>query len=115
MSTRPETIEALRDLIPLPFTVKRMFGEYAIYLDEKVLGFVCDDTLFVKDRPEARLHLPDAPTGHPYPGSKPYIDTSEALDDPAPVTLALRALAETLPAPKPKARKSSAPKKAKTP
>lgn len=105
MSTRKETIEALLDLIPLPLTTKPMFGEYALYLDGKVLGFVCDDTLFVKETPAARAHLPDAPTGHPYPGSKPYIDASEALDDPEPVTLALRALAETLPAPKPKRAK----------
>lgn len=105
MSTRRETIDALMDLLPLPLATKRMFGEYALYLDGKVVGFVCDDTLFLKDTPAARAHLGDAPQGHPYPGSKPYIDASEALDSPDLVCAALRALAETLPAPKPKRAK----------
>jgi TfoX/Sxy family transcriptional regulator of competence genes len=27
---------------------KKMFGEYAVYCDEKVVAFVCDNQLFVK-------------------------------------------------------------------
>lgn len=105
MSTRKETIATLLDLIPLALTTRPMFGEYALYLDGKVLGLVCDDTLFLKDTPAARAHLPDAPTGHPYPGAKAHIDAQAALDDPDSVTAALRALARTLPAPKPKRAK----------
>ena len=29
-------------------TWKKMFGEYALYIDGKVVAFACDDSLFVK-------------------------------------------------------------------
>lgn len=106
MSTRKDTIAAILDALPLPLVAKAMFGEYALYLDGKVVALVCDDTLFLKDLPAARRHLPDAPLAPPYPGAKPHIVASEALDDPEPLTLALRALAESLPAPKPKRAKT---------
>ena len=105
MSTRKETIASLLDLIPLPVTAKAMFGEYALYLDGKVVALICDDTLFVQDLPASRAHLGEAPTGAPYPGAKPHIDASAALDDPETLARALRALAEVLPAPKPRKAK----------
>ena len=48
MATRKETIPPILDAIP-GSTVRPMFGEYAIYLDGKVLGFICDDTLLLKN------------------------------------------------------------------
>ena len=51
MSTTPATIEHMLDTIPLTLTVKKMFGEYALYLDGVVVAFVCDDTLFIKPTP----------------------------------------------------------------
>ncbi len=29
-------------------TAKKMFGEYAIYSDEKLFGLICDNQLFIK-------------------------------------------------------------------
>jgi TfoX/Sxy family transcriptional regulator of competence genes len=36
---------------------RKMFGEYALYLDAKVVALVCDDELFLKPTPEGRLLL----------------------------------------------------------
>ena len=85
---------------------RRLFGEYALYLDDKVVAFACDDSLFVKPTDAVAERAPDLPRRPPYPGAKPYPVADELLDD----TEALRALlldtAERLPAPKPrKARK----------
>jgi TfoX/Sxy family transcriptional regulator of competence genes len=103
MATTAATIDHLLDtLAPLPLTTRKMFGEYALYLDGKVVALVCDDQLFLKPTPRTVAALPDAPLAPPYPGAKGYLLATDALDDPAPVITALRSLAEDLPAPKPK-------------
>lgn len=112
MGTRAETIAHLLDaLAPLPLSARKMFGEYALYLDGKVVALVCDDQLFLKPTPGAQAALPGCATGHPYPGAKPHLLVTDALDDPDPVILALKAVADDLPAPKPKTprRKTKAP------
>jgi TfoX/Sxy family transcriptional regulator of competence genes len=85
------------DTIPLTLTFKKMFGEYALYLDGIVVAFVCDDTLFIKPTPGALAILPDAERGPAYPGSKEYIIGSEALDEPELCARALRAVAADAP------------------
>jgi TfoX/Sxy family transcriptional regulator of competence genes len=51
-----------------------MFGEYALYCDEKVVGFICDDQLFIKITPEGKKLLgTDYQEAPAYPGSKPYV------------------------------------------
>ncbi len=109
MSTSPATIDHLLDTIPLTLTVKKMFGEYALYLDGIIVAFICDDTLFIKPTPGANAVLPDAERGPAYPGSKDYIIGSEALDDPdlCARARALRAVAADAPPPKPKKPKAA--------
>lgn len=103
MGTRAETITHLLDaLAPLPLTARKMFGEYALYLDGKVVALVCDDLLFLKPTPGASAALPESPTGFPYPGAKQHLLATDALDDPDRVVTALKAIASDLPAPKPK-------------
>jgi TfoX/Sxy family transcriptional regulator of competence genes len=102
MGTRADTVARLLDtLAPLPLSARKMFGEYALYLDGKVVAFVCDDQLFLKPTPGAQATLPGGPTGPPYPGAKPHLLVTDALDDPDRVIAALRAIAADLPAPKP--------------
>lgn len=50
---------------------KRMFGEYQIYVNDKPVLLVCDNTVFVKNHPALAQLLSDAPKGLPYPGAKP--------------------------------------------
>jgi TfoX/Sxy family transcriptional regulator of competence genes len=110
MGTRADTIAHLLDaLAPLPLSARKMFGEYALYLDGKVVALVCDDQLFLKPTPGAQVALPDSPTAPPYPGAKLHLLVTDALDDPGPVIAALKAVATETPAPKPKK-----PKKPKT-
>ena len=107
MGSRAETIAHLLDALDaLPLSARKMFGEYALYLDGKVVALVCDDQLFLKPTAGAMATLPDCPTGAPYPGAKPHLLVTDALDDPDPVITALRAIAADLPAPKPKKPKT---------
>ena len=92
----------LEQLEPLPVRARAMFGEYALYCEEKVVGFVCDDTIFLKPSDAtAGLEL-----GPAYPGSKDYaIVSADLLEDSAALRALVRATANGLPAPKPKAPK----------
>jgi len=81
---------------------KRMFGEYALYLNTKVVAFVCDNKLFLKPTDAGRSLL-GSPTEAPaYPGSKNYFLLEEELDDPVLLRRALEVTESALPLPKPK-------------
>jgi TfoX/Sxy family transcriptional regulator of competence genes len=107
MSTRRETIDALLDaLSPAgPITTRAMFGEYALYIDGRVVALVCDDSLFIKPVAGAVAALPGAEMAPPYAGAKPHLLAADALDDPDPVIAALRAAAREVPLPKPRKAK----------
>lgn len=105
MATSPSTIAHICDaLAPMALTHRKMFGEYALYWQGKVVAFVCDDTLFIKPTPSALALLPSTPRGPAYSGSKDYIIASEVLDSPDLCAAALRAVADDTPAPKPKSK-----------
>ncbi len=107
MATTQATIDHLLDtLAPLRLSARKMFGEYALYLDGKVVALVCDDQLFLKPTPKALAALPDSPTAPPYPGAKLHLLVTDTLDDPHKVAAALHAIATDLPAPKPKKPKA---------
>ena len=86
---------------------KKMFGEYGLYLDGKMVAMVCDNQLFLKPT-EAGCHLLGTPSeGVPYPGAKPHFVLDEHLDDRELLSAVFRATEAALPVPKPKKRKGS--------
>jgi TfoX/Sxy family transcriptional regulator of competence genes len=60
---------------------KKMFGEYMVYINDKPVLLVCDNTVFVKILPELDDLMKNAEKGHPYKGAKEHylldIDDSE--------------------------------------
>ncbi|MBX3104139.1 MAG: TfoX/Sxy family protein [Cryobacterium sp.] len=104
MATRQETTAFILDqLHPLPVRVRAMFGEYALYLDDKVVAFICDDTLFMKPTEVGAEFLGEENLAPAYPGSKLYyavpgdkLENREWLQD-----FVIRT-AELVPLPKPK-------------
>lgn len=94
-----------------PVSTRKMFGEYALYLDGKVVALICDDSLFVKITPGSLALLGDHETGAPYPGAKPHYQCDAMLDEPDSLAPLLRAVAADVPAPRPKAMRK--PKKAR--
>ena len=89
-------------------TFRRMFGEYALYLDGKVVALICDDQLFLKPTPEGRAYLGDVSEAAPFPGAKNFFLLSADLDDPDRLSEVLRVTARALPEPRPKAVRSRA-------
>ena len=91
-------------------TYRKMFGEYALYVDGKVVALACDNSLFLKPTDAARALLKTEPDGTPFPGARPHYRIDMALDDPPLLNRLLRDTAAVLPAPKPKPVKARAPR-----
>jgi TfoX/Sxy family transcriptional regulator of competence genes len=83
-------------------TYRKLFGEYALYLDEKVVAFACDNSLFIKPSRAVAALAPDLPQGPPYPGAKDYPIADELLDDPDLLRRLIVETAALMPPPKPK-------------
>ncbi len=104
MSTERDTVDFILEALEgaRPVSARAMFGEYGLYCDSKVVGLICDDTLFLKATAGA-LALVDAPEmGLPYHSAKPHIIASTLLDDPDALRAVVWAISDDLPAPKPK-------------
>ena len=83
-------------------SMRKMFGEYAVYCDGKVVALICDDRVFVKKTDAATTLLGEnAEEGFPYPGAKPHFVVND-LDNPRFMTQLMRAIHAELPSPKPK-------------
>lgn len=52
-------------------TAKKMFGDYGLFLDGRMIGFVCDDRLLFKPTAEGRKLFRTLVEEAPYPGAKP--------------------------------------------
>ncbi|MGH8852979.1 MAG: TfoX/Sxy family protein [Telluria sp.] len=83
-------------------TYKKLFGEYALYLDGKVVAFACDNSVFIKPSRAVATLAPDLQQGPPYPGAKDYPIADELLDDPSALRRLLLETAELMPPPKEK-------------
>jgi TfoX/Sxy family transcriptional regulator of competence genes len=91
---------------------KKMFGEYAIYLDEKVIAFACDNQLYLKPTDEGKSLLKTVSEHPPYPGAKLYFRIDDEIEDRELFRRLLQTTALALPPPKPKPKRV-AKKKAK--
>ncbi|MEY4723340.1 MAG: hypothetical protein RLZZ324_853 [Candidatus Parcubacteria bacterium] len=109
MATKASSIEYLLDQLSAldGLTTRKMFGEYALYRHGTVLGFVCDDALFLKITPEGRAAAGDLyREGQAYPGSKPYLQADQdAWEDRAWLVELVRVTGEAVTWMKAKKRK----------
>ena len=49
---------------------RKMFGEYMVYLNDKPILTVCDNTVFVKKLPQLSDIMKNSDCGFPYDGAK---------------------------------------------
>jgi TfoX/Sxy family transcriptional regulator of competence genes len=108
MGTEKGTAAYILECLGQPgrFSVKAMFGEFALYADGKTVGFICDDQLLVKNTPESAALEGRCERAPAYPGSKDYFLVPEDLlvGERLLPALLLR-MAEALPLPKARKRK----------
>lgn len=51
---------------------RKMFGEYMVYVDDKPVVIVCDNTAYVKKLDVISEMMKDASFGYPYEGAKEH-------------------------------------------
>ncbi len=108
MASDANFVEYVRDQVSKAghVSVRKMFGEYAVYCEGKIVGLVCDNQFFVKPTSAGRTLLTQVVEAPPYPGAKPHFLMGEELDDRDLMTNLIRCTTSELPAPSPKKPKS---------
>jgi TfoX/Sxy family transcriptional regulator of competence genes len=102
MASKQRTLDFILEQIAGSGSIraKKMFGEYGIYCDEKMVALICDDQLFLKPTQAGRAFLGDVAEGHPYPGSKPwFLISDEKWDEQEWMATIVRLTAAGLPLP----------------
>lgn len=84
---------------------RKMFGEYMVYVNDKPILLVCDNTVYVKQLPCIAEKMQQADKGFPYDGAKEhYILDIDNTDFSKESVLLLE---EVTPKPKPKKKKQT--------
>lgn len=107
MASRQSTVDFILDQIAGAGDVaaKKMFGEYGLYCDGRMVALVCDDQLFVKPTAAGRAFAGALEEGSPYPGAKPHLLISgERWEDGEWLSELIRISAAELPPPAKKSR-----------
>lgn len=113
MSSSQKTVDYITEQMAEAGTItsRKMFGEYALYCDTKVVAFVCDDKLFVKPTEAGKAFLKKPTLAPAYPGSKDYfLIDGELWDDSEWLSELIKVSAKELPLPKKKTHKISSKK-----
>jgi DNA transformation protein len=112
MATAESTAEYLADQVATAGRIRtrKMFGEYALYCNDKVVALICDDRLYVKPTDAGKAFIGDVTEGNPYPGAKPFfLIEEEYWEDRDWLAELVRITAGALPVPtikKPKKKSS---------
>lgn len=96
-------VEQIRDAGII--TSRKMFGEYAIYCNKKVVALICDNQLYVKQTKAGKAFIDDVKEEPPYPGAKLSFLIEDKLDDREWLSELIEITANELPEPKPKKKK----------
>jgi len=104
LASQPSTINYLLEQLASAGSVsaRKMFGEYGVYCDGKIVALICDDQFFLKPTPEGRAFLGDAVDEQPaYSGAKPSFRVAgERWDDADWMAELVRVTTAALPVPK---------------
>ena len=102
MATKADFAEYVREQLHQAgeISLRKMFGDYGVYLNGKFIGLICDNQLFIKETPSGRLELEkyDAVMeGLPYQGAKTLYFIIDDLEDSDFLSEFLRASAPEIP------------------
>ena len=113
MATKQSTVDYILDQLSSlrDVAARKMFGEYALYYGGKVVGLVCEDTLYIKITDLGKKFVGKFyKEGPAYPGAKPsMIIDEELIEDNGWLEELVQITLDNLPPPKskPKTKKKS--------
>ncbi|MBR7801698.1 TfoX/Sxy family protein [Undibacterium fentianense] len=96
-------VDQLRNIGTIRY--RKMFGEYALYCDDTVVAFLCDNQFFLKPHPKLHAALENAIEAPPYPGAKNYLLLRDELEQAEKLSALIRLAKQVLPASQPKKSK----------
>jgi TfoX/Sxy family transcriptional regulator of competence genes len=102
MSSQQRTADLILDLIASagPVSARKMFGEFGVYCDGKMVALICDDELFVKPTSAGRAYIGKVVEASPYKGAKPcFLIPGEKWDDGDWLASLIKISTAELPAP----------------
>lgn len=83
-------------------TSRKMFGEYGVYCNGKIVALICRNRLYVKPTNGGRTYINEVVEKPPYDGAKPYFLIGDQLEDADWLAGLIRVSFEELPEPKKK-------------
>ncbi len=108
MPTSKNFVTYIEDALAHVRTIRTrpMFGEYALYCNDVVVGLICDETLFIKVTPgTAALFDEHTAIVPPYPGGKgAFVVTEDVLEDKGRIERIIVACSQDIPPKKPKSK-----------
>lgn len=96
-------VDQVSDVVTAEY--RKMFGEYAIYVNGKVVALICDNQLFVKPTEGGKGYVGEMEMGAPYPGAKEYFVVGDEIEDGEWLGKLMKMTAEELPERKEKKKK----------
>lgn len=107
MASDPDYVEFVVEQIQSLGEVshRKMFGEYAIYHNGKVVALVCDNQLFVKQTEAGRAFIGDVVEAPAYAGAKPSFLIGDQVEDQDWICRLIKVTEAELPIPKPKKKR----------
>lgn len=107
MASKPSTVDFIvEQAAAASLSSRKMFGEYALFCQGKLVALVCDDQLFVKPTAEGRAYVGPVTEAPPYPSAKPcLVIDGDRWDDRDWLAGLFAVSAANLPTPAPKKRR----------
>ncbi len=107
MATDKNFIEFIVDQIENAgqITCRKMFGEYALYCEGKVVALVSDNQLFIKPTEGGKAFIGNVTEAPAYPGAKPSFLIDDRMEDREWISQLIRITYEELPEQKIKKKK----------
>jgi TfoX/Sxy family transcriptional regulator of competence genes len=81
---------------------RKMFGDYALYCNKKVVALICDNRLFVKPTDGGRKYIGNVVEAPAYDGAKSSFLIEDKLEDRRWLTGLIRITEREVPEPRPK-------------
>ncbi len=83
-------------------STRKMMGEYCVYYQGKLIGDICDNTLFLKPTEAVLRLMPEAERAYPYDGSRTLMAVVDDVENTKLMTEVLQEMYMELPEPKKK-------------
>ncbi|MBN2527423.1 MAG: TfoX/Sxy family protein [Deltaproteobacteria bacterium] len=107
MASDEEFVKYIADQIERAGQIRyrKMFGEYAVYCNEKLVLLICDNQLFLKPTAAGRAFIGDVVEAPPYPSAKPSFLIEDGFEDSEWLSELVSLTEKELPLPAKKKRK----------